>query len=330
MATIEISRREPRSTPGRRPRHRAGSRRATRSGRKGGTAVEAGYAQTSLRKLLAALGATGKPGQVVTLPKSGTVAAPVIVAVGLGERPRTARDAAPRRRSRRPRSSRARARSSWPCHTGRADGLEAVARGRCSARTPSPPSAAVGDRRTRPRRPPSSSRLAAPATGRSAAPRARRRSSPRPSTSRAGPGEYPTVRTSSQGFADRGGCGAPVRRLEVDVLDERALQRGGYGGILGVGQGSANPPRLVRIAYRHPTGHPPSRLGRQGHHLRLRRPLPQARQGYGGDEVRHGRGRRRRRRHDRHRPARPAVNVTGWLPLAENMPSGTAQRPGTS
>ena len=33
-------------------------------------------------------------------------------------------------------------------------------------------------------------------------------------------------------------------------MDEKALAAGGYGGIVGVGQGSANAPRLVRIAYR--------------------------------------------------------------------------------
>jgi leucyl aminopeptidase len=38
--------------------------------------------------------------------------------------------------------------------------------------------------------------------------------------------------------------------LEVRVLDELQLDAQGYGGILGVGRGSANPPRLVRIAYR--------------------------------------------------------------------------------
>ena len=37
--------------------------------------------------------------------------------------------------------------------------------------------------------------------------------------------------------------------VKVEVLDEKALAKGGYGGILGVGQGSANPPRLVRISY---------------------------------------------------------------------------------
>ena len=38
--------------------------------------------------------------------------------------------------------------------------------------------------------------------------------------------------------------------LEVEVLDEKALRRQGYGGILGVGSGSARPPRLVRLRYR--------------------------------------------------------------------------------
>jgi leucyl aminopeptidase len=38
--------------------------------------------------------------------------------------------------------------------------------------------------------------------------------------------------------------------LEVEVLDQRALARGKYGGILAVGAGSARPPRLVRVRYR--------------------------------------------------------------------------------
>ena len=42
------------------------------------------------------------------------------------------------------------------------------------------------------------------------------------------------------------------------MLDEKALAKGGFGGILGVGQGSANPPRLVTLTYaagRRPTAH---------------------------------------------------------------------------
>jgi len=37
--------------------------------------------------------------------------------------------------------------------------------------------------------------------------------------------------------------------VKIEVLDETALAKGGYGGILGVGQGSTNPPRLVRVSY---------------------------------------------------------------------------------
>jgi len=38
--------------------------------------------------------------------------------------------------------------------------------------------------------------------------------------------------------------------VEVEVLDERALKRNGFGAVLAVGSGSHRPPRLVRLAYR--------------------------------------------------------------------------------
>ena len=37
--------------------------------------------------------------------------------------------------------------------------------------------------------------------------------------------------------------------LNYEVLDEKALAKGGYGGILAVGAGSSRPPRLVRLSY---------------------------------------------------------------------------------
>ena len=40
--------------------------------------------------------------------------------------------------------------------------------------------------------------------------------------------------------------------LEVQVWDERRLRSGGFGGILAVGQGSATPPRLVRLDHEPP------------------------------------------------------------------------------
>ena len=51
-------------------------------------------------------------------------------------------------------------------------------------------------------------------------------------------------------FADRAAAAATTAGLEVEVLDERALKRGKFGGILAVGAGSARPPRRVRVAYR--------------------------------------------------------------------------------
>ena len=38
--------------------------------------------------------------------------------------------------------------------------------------------------------------------------------------------------------------------VKVEILNEAALRKGGYGGIIGVGQGSANPPTLLHISYK--------------------------------------------------------------------------------
>ncbi|MFD8500253.1 leucyl aminopeptidase [Amycolatopsis sp. NPDC059657] len=51
-------------------------------------------------------------------------------------------------------------------------------------------------------------------------------------------------------FADRATKLAEAAGLEVEVLDEKALKRKGFGGILGVGGGSSRQPRLVRVAYK--------------------------------------------------------------------------------
>lgn len=53
-------------------------------------------------------------------------------------------------------------------------------------------------------------------------------------------------------FADdvRGYATAAKHKINVEVLDDKDLTSGGYGGILAVGGGSAKPPRLVRLSYR--------------------------------------------------------------------------------
>ncbi|GAB3923981.1 putative cytosol aminopeptidase [Microlunatus endophyticus] len=54
-----------------------------------------------------------------------------------------------------------------------------------------------------------------------------------------------------ESFADdvRDYAAAAKSKINVEILDERALTRGGYGGLLAVGGGSAKPPRLVRLSY---------------------------------------------------------------------------------
>ncbi|MEU4492576.1 leucyl aminopeptidase [Streptomyces sp. NPDC023998] len=116
--------------------------------------------------------------------------------------------------------------------------------------------------------------------------------------------------------------------IKVQVLDEKALLKGGFGGILGVGQGSQNPPRLVKLTYTHskaaktlalvgkgitydsggislkPAGHNETmKCDMSGAAAVFAAVVAAARLGI-------------------------AVNVTGWLALAENMPSGSATRPG--
>ncbi|MGH3444215.1 MAG: M17 family peptidase N-terminal domain-containing protein, partial [Nocardioidaceae bacterium] len=50
-------------------------------------------------------------------------------------------------------------------------------------------------------------------------------------------------------LADRATQVAQSSGLQIEVWDESALAEDGFGGILGVGKGSDNPPRLVRLDY---------------------------------------------------------------------------------
>lgn len=54
---------------------------------------------------------------------------------------------------------------------------------------------------------------------------------------------------SPEVFADRASRAARAAGLTVQVMTEKALERGGYGGVLGVGSGSSRPPRMLRITH---------------------------------------------------------------------------------
>ncbi|PCG81822.1 leucyl aminopeptidase [Streptomyces sp. WZ.A104] len=116
--------------------------------------------------------------------------------------------------------------------------------------------------------------------------------------------------------------------IKVQVLDEKALVKGGYGGLLGVGQGSENGPRLVKLAYTHPKAEKTLALVGKGitydsggislkpagHNETMKCDMSGAAAVFAAVVAAARLGLK--------------VNVTGWLALAENMPSGNATRPG--
>jgi leucyl aminopeptidase len=115
--------------------------------------------------------------------------------------------------------------------------------------------------------------------------------------------------------------------LEVEILDEKELAGGGYGGITGVGQGSVHPPRLVRLGYRHPDATKTVVFAGKGitfdsGGLSLKPPkaMEAMKSDMGGAAAVLA-------ALQAIAALRPAVNVVGYMPLAENMPGGGAQRP---
>ncbi|KUL37825.1 aminopeptidase [Streptomyces sp. NRRL F-4489] len=129
-------------------------------------------------------------------------------------------------------------------------------------------------------------------------------------------------------FAAEAQAAAKEFGLTVEVLDEKALKKGGYGGLMGVGQGSEAPPRLVRIAHTHPEAEKTLALVGKG-----------ITYDSGGISLKPA-GHNETMKCDMSGAAAVfaavvaaarldvPVNVTGWLALAENMPSGSATRPG--
>jgi leucyl aminopeptidase len=115
--------------------------------------------------------------------------------------------------------------------------------------------------------------------------------------------------------------------VTATVLDERKLARGGYGGLLGVGKGSARPPRLVRLDY--------APAGARAHLAYVGKGITFD---SGGLSIKPAAG-MEAMKSDMSGAAAVLrtvvavarlglpVRVTGWLALAENMPSGSAQRP---
>lgn len=123
---------------------------------------------------------------------------------------------------------------------------------------------------------------------------------------------------------------AAVDGLDVDVTvyDENALAEGGYGGILGVGQGSDRPPRLVRLEWAPEDAERHIALVGKGITFDTGGlSLKPAASMVGMNEDMTGAAEvlaviRAAAQ------LRLPVRVTAWMCIADNMPSGRATRPG--
>jgi leucyl aminopeptidase len=279
----------------------------------------------ALLDALSALGATGAPGEVTKIATFGALAAPVLVAVGLGEVPD---DGVPAETLRRAAGAATRALA----------GSNRVAIGLPGELRPIGEGALLGAYRfagyhTRPapgRRDPvrtvsvvdggpsrqSRAELKRITTVTGAVARTRDWINTAPNELR--PPE----------FADQIAAAASKAGLDVEVLDERALRKGGYGGVLAVGQGSTAPPRFVRLAYA-PAG-AKTRIALVGKGITF---------DTGGVSIKPAAGMWEMKSDMSGAAAvaatmlavaalKPKVAVTAYIPIAENMPSGSSYRPG--
>ncbi|HXW87924.1 MAG TPA: leucyl aminopeptidase [Streptosporangiaceae bacterium] len=120
-----------------------------------------------------------------------------------------------------------------------------------------------------------------------------------------------------------------ARAADVDfgVLDQTALASGGYGGLIGVGQGSVHPPRLVRLGYRHPAATKTVvfcgkgiTFDSGGLSLKPPKSMEAMKSDMSGAAAVLGAV-------QAIAELKLGVNVVGYLAMAENMPGGRAQRP---
>jgi leucyl aminopeptidase len=129
-------------------------------------------------------------------------------------------------------------------------------------------------------------------------------------------------------FADRAAALAKDAGVEVEILDEKALRKAGYGGVLGVGMGSSRPPRVVRLSYRGPKAGKKVALVGEGITFDT-----------GGISIKPAASMDEMTSDMSGAAAVVAVMVlaaklkyplalTATVPMAENMPSGSAYRPG--
>ncbi|SBS77961.1 putative cytosol aminopeptidase [uncultured Mycobacterium sp.] len=131
-------------------------------------------------------------------------------------------------------------------------------------------------------------------------------------------------------FAKRAKALGEAAGLEVEVLDDKALAKAGYGGIVGVGKGSSRPPRLVRLIHRGGKGKKAKTVALVGKGITF---------DTGGISIKPAASMHHMTSDMGGAAAVIAtvvlaakqglpIDVIATVPMAENMPSSTAQRPG--
>jgi leucyl aminopeptidase len=272
---------------------------------------------------LAALGATGKPGEVTKLSTLGALPAPVLVAAGLGADADTGPDTETLRRAAGAavRSLAGTGHVALALPAAAEDELAAVALGALLG------GYSFTKYRTGEQQAPVARLTVLTELGESAPVLARARTVAESITLVRDLVNTPPSDLNPEDLAEVAARVAGEHGLQIEILDEKSLVEGGYGGIAGVGQGSANPPRLVRLAYHHPEATKTvAYVGKGitfdtgGLSLKPAEAMDWMKSDMGGAGAVLGALRAIAE-------LKPVVNVIGYLAIAENMPSGTAQRP---
>jgi leucyl aminopeptidase len=131
-------------------------------------------------------------------------------------------------------------------------------------------------------------------------------------------------------FAKRAKALGDATGLEVEVLDDKALAKDGYGGVIGVGKGSSRPPRLVRLAHKGGKSKKAKKVALVGKGITF---------DTGGISIKPAANMHHMTSDMGGAAAVIAtvvlaakqqlpIDVIATVPMAENMPSSTAQRPG--
>jgi leucyl aminopeptidase len=215
----------------------------------GGEDVGSAYGR-KLQPLLSTLGFEGKPGEVVKIPTAGTLKSPLLILVGLGESEKLTTEGVRRAAGAAARAVSNAATVAIALPAGDADHVRAVADGyqlgsyafTTFKSTPAPDVAGEVVILSDAARHKDAATALETSQVVTAATRLTRDWVNTP------PGDF-----TPEKFADAITATKKDRKagkVTVKVLDEKALEAEGCGGIMGVGRGSANPPRLVQLTYK--------------------------------------------------------------------------------